>query len=264
MHELSALLTACTGSCRIALLPAALLPSVLWLAFFMAQDKHREKFRDIVRVFLWGAAIALPVVIVERSFEILFVTGPDPLGGTNPLIFTVNPFIYMFLGIAFVEEIGKYLVTRAKTYSRAFFDEPQDAVLYLVTAALGFAAIENLLFAVRFAEHGQEVLSLTLIRGVSANVLHVVASGTLGYFWALSLSTPKERKKFLYTGIVLATLLHGIYNTLMIEINRWYIEERFASTNFEMLVTALILVLSGATLLIAFSQLAKRRFNSST
>jgi protease PrsW len=246
MSEASEFLTACTGSCRLALLPLAVVPSLVWLAFFMAQTKHREKLRNIAQVFFWGAAIALPVVVVERGFETLFVGDPSRPHSANPLIFAVDPFIYLFFGIAFVEEIGKYFVARAKAYPRGFFDEPQDAMLYLIVAALGFAAIENFTYAWAFAEDGGEILILALVRGISANVLHVVASGALGYFWALSLSASAERKKFLYTGIVLATLLHGIYNTLIIEIDRWHIEERAASVQFEMLVTALVLVLSGS------------------
>jgi RsiW-degrading membrane proteinase PrsW (M82 family) len=42
-------------------------------------------------------------------------------------------------------EIFKYLVVRFKVIKNPAFDEPTDIMLYMIIAALGFAAVENIL-----------------------------------------------------------------------------------------------------------------------
>jgi len=106
--------------------------------------------------------------------------------------------------------------TKAMPY--AFFDEPQDAIIYMITAALGFAGIENVVYALNHATSPDTVLGMTVFRGISANFLHVVASGFLGYFLALSLEYTEEKRKFLYTGIAGAVLLHGTFNNFIMKL----------------------------------------------
>lgn len=251
--------TTCSATC-IAALPVAVIPSIVWLLFFVAQDKHREKARNLITVFLWGVFIAVPVVFVEILLQDFFFV---PFAA-----FAITPFLISFVAIAFVEEIGKYWVVRAKAVPRAFFDEPQDAIIYMITAALGFAAIENVAYAFNvaplIAQHGTPVatavIQITALRGLSATFLHVVASGTLGYFLALSLENRKERRKFLYTGFALATVLHGVYNNFIMDIEQKFLESGTGGQAFGVSLIAALLIISGTIILVGLRQLAKARF----
>ena len=51
---------------------------------------------------------------------------------------------FVFLGVlAYIEEAVKYLAAKTSALRSKAFDEPVDAMVYLVVAALGFAAPQN-------------------------------------------------------------------------------------------------------------------------
>lgn len=246
----------------------AIVPSLIWLLFFILQKKHREKLKDIAKVFLWGISIALPVAILEewgREFLAQFAA--------NLLI---TPFLMGFVVVSFVEEYAKYIVVRTKAMPYAFFDEPQDAIIYMITAALGFAGIENIVYVLNHTNTPEMVLSMTVFRGISANFLHVAASGFLGYFLALSMEYPEERKKFLYTGIIGAVLLHGIFNNFIMNlgvlIQKSSCSYIFNLSNdvgakcteelFGISLIGALLILSGIIILIGLYKLAHMQFPS--
>lgn len=186
----------------------AFLPSIVWLAFFFLQDKHREPKRIVAIIFLWGFFAAIPVIIIEAMGQNYFL----------PLFENAGiGWLYAFLIIAFVEEAAKYLVVYAKAIHLRAFNEPQDAILYMVTAALGFAAIENFFYAV--AAYDTSIFpSLGSLGGrfLTSTFLHVVSSGFMGYFLARALFAPHRHKSFIVLGLTLSTALHGLYNHFII------------------------------------------------
>ena len=104
-------------------------------------------------------------------------------------------------------------------------------MLYLIIAALGFAAAENIILLNGLSMFGAttaEILKITLGRFLGAVFLHALASGIVGYFLARSLfikptsqrgkRNGQERKSFIGLGILVATCLHGIYNYIIMEI----------------------------------------------
>lgn len=222
--------------------------------FFVFQKKHKERSRNILYIFFWGSAVAFPVVLVElASQELLFV----PLAAV-----ALMPIIYNFIGIAFVEEIAKYLVVKFKAMRKVWFDEPQDAMLYMITAALGFAAVENIVYVLNFAHDASDVINITLIRAVTATFLHVASSATLGYFIAMGITNPRERRKFLYIGIILASLLHGIYNNFIIRVEIQILSGQSIGTLYAAAITATLLIISGIIIVVVFHKLANKRFNN--
>ena len=91
-----------------------------------------------------------------------------------------------------------------------------EGVIYMVTAALGFAAIENALFLVPL--FNQSILSgveLTANRFLGANLLHALSSGIVGFFLARAFFSPR-RHHFVAIGVVLASVLHAAFNYLII------------------------------------------------
>ncbi len=134
-----------------------------------------------------------------------------------PLLFA---FLYAFLGIGFVEEMFKYFVVKKMVLSHREFDEPVDVMIYMIVAALGFAALENLLILLPMAARFQffDVAFVSVFRFVGATFLHALASGLIGYYLALSLCQTKSRLKLMTQGIVIATLLHGLYDLSIMKI----------------------------------------------
>jgi len=190
-----------------------ILPSLAWLTYYLRKDPHPESKTMILKVFLWGALVTFLVFLVQISFsKLLTALSLSPL---------LTDILYWFLVIAFSEEIFKYLVVKSKVLSSHVFDEPIDAMIYMIIVALGFAALENVLYLFPSADQAGTIsfnalvnrtLIITSIRFVGSTFLHTLCSGIIGYFLALSIYQAKNSKKLLFLGILGATLLHGFYN----------------------------------------------------
>lgn len=121
-----------------------------------------------------------------------------------------------FMWSAFVEEFVKFYAIKLMILNNAEFDEPIDAMIYMMAAALGFAAIENTLIVFQTHPDGVAVTINTLIlRFIGATLLHALASGLLGYFLAISWFFQHHRKKLIIIGLLIATLFHFTFNILI-------------------------------------------------
>ena len=164
----------------------------------------------ILKIFLWGALITVPVFFIQIGSAFLL----DKISLNS----IVKNIIYWFLIISLSEEFFKYLVVKIKVLNSPNLDEPLDIMLYMVVAALGFAALENVLYL--FAPVGQfslnafisRTLIITLIRFVGATFLHTLCSAVIGYAVAISLCDQKNRLLEASFGIFMAVVLHGLYD----------------------------------------------------
>ena len=184
----------------------AFLPSFVWLLFFLRKDSHPESNPMIIRVFFLGMLIALPAA----GLEILFFQLSEKLN----LSITLAAILNTFLGVALIEETLKYFVVKGAVINNPELDEPIDVVLYMIIAALGFAALENILILTPLAKGFflARAFEISVFRFLGATFLHALASGVLGYFLALSFLETKKRRGLLALGFSLAILSHGLYN----------------------------------------------------
>jgi len=195
-----------------------ILPSLTWLFYYLAKDLHPEPKKMIIRIFLWGSFITLPVFFVQIGLtKLLNATGLSP----KTLMWGL---IYWFLIIAFSEEFFKYLVVKVKVIGSHHLDEPLDVMLYSVISALGFAAVENILYL--FTPIGQmsleqlmsRTLFIILIRFIGATLLHTLCSAIIGYSLAISICEAKRKRIIVTGGIIMAVVLHGLYNFFIIKL----------------------------------------------
>lgn len=102
------------------------LPSLIWLLFFLRKDAHPEPKSMILKVFFVGALTAPIAAMVGTGFqEALLDLNFSPSS-------TLFSFIYILLGVGLVEEALKYMVVRFFVLSHHEFDEPVDAMLYMI------------------------------------------------------------------------------------------------------------------------------------
>jgi RsiW-degrading membrane proteinase PrsW (M82 family) len=187
-----------------------ILPSLTWLAYYLRKDKHPESNSMVLKIFLWGALVTLPVFFVQIGLSTLLknMSLPD----------VYESLIYWFIVISFTEEYFKYLVVKGKVLNHHEFDEPLDTMLYMVIVALGFAALENILYlfsptdGLSFNDVLNRTLIVSFIRFIGATFLHTLCSATIGYFLALSFRDTKNRLRLFLLGIIMATFLHGLYD----------------------------------------------------
>lgn len=200
-----------------------ILPSLVWLWFWLKQDsKSPEPTGLIALSFFAGMAIVYFVLPLQK----LVVAGISPIMDivdTLTLKFTLLPPNEQTVRItlwAFIEEFAKYATVFLIAFKSKFFDEPMDAVIYLITAALGFAAMENTLYIFKDFSHGGalEMLANGNMRFIGATIVHTVSSALVGIAIAFSFYAPKYIKFIAATiGVIIASLLHTYFNLSIME-----------------------------------------------
>lgn len=195
----------------------SLLPSFTWLIFYLREDyRHPEPKRLLALAFLMGASMTVVAFGLQVAFE----------SATAKTVFPYSP-IYLFV-MAGIEEIIKFFAAYLTVRKSRFFDEPIDAMIYMITAAMGFAAVENI-FAISGATAsvtGQQaylesVLETTSLRFVGATLLHTLSSGIVGYYWARGMAKNRGSAFGLLTwGVIAATAVHAVFNHLILKYDR--------------------------------------------
>lgn len=127
----------------------------------------------------------------------------------------------MILLWAFSEEFLKYFAAWRIALIKPSFDEPIDALVYLITAALGFASLENILFALKsFSSTGLIFGFITSnLRFIGATLLHTASSAVVGASIAFCFFHKEKMKYNVIGGIILATVLHFAFNYFIIKGN---------------------------------------------
>lgn len=178
-------------------------PSFAWLLFYLQEGMRPEPKRLIALAFVTGAAFAFLALIVQLGLR-------DFLSGLN---LGDRSFFWLFI-FGGVEEVLKFAAAYAAVHKSADFEQPVEAMLYVIVAALGFATVENVGILIGgspgvlgFAN----VFHLVTFRFIGATLLHTLASGLVGYYWAMSIRH-FGAKKFLVGGLLAATLLHAAFN----------------------------------------------------
>ena len=193
---------------NLALIFLGFIPSLIWLGVFLKKDPHPEPRLLLTKVFLMGMILA-PVAV---GFQWSFVRLGEKF---SPVIFSFSS-THFFLWAALVEELVKYWSVKYTVLRNPEFDEPVDAMVYLIAASLGFAAIENILVLFRSSTESLNLaLQIWTLRSVGATFLHALSGAIIGYFLALSWFYFEHQKKLVAIGIILATLFHFTFNIIV-------------------------------------------------
>lgn len=195
----------------------AIAPSLIWLFVYLRKDLHPEAKRMIAKVFLYGMLATLPAYFIERGIQLKLSS------------LLISPFtaslIYFFIVVGITEEICKYFAAKLGSFSSSELDEPIDVIEYMIIAALGFAALENVFYLIPQNDPDLSPLVGVVVaiqRFIGATLLHALASGAFGYFLMLSFANPKREIPLTLTGLFLASFLHGLFNFSIIQAEETY------------------------------------------
>jgi RsiW-degrading membrane proteinase PrsW (M82 family) len=185
-------------------------PAIVWLWFWLKEDKqHPEPKALLARVFLFGGLAVFPTYFIQQFLsQWLQINLQDNL-------------LALIIVWATVEEMIKLFVVFIAAGNNRNFDEPIDAMIYMITAALGFAAIENVLFIAN-ALGGDGGTTTTLLltgnfRFIGATLLHLVSSAAIGASIGLAFcKCGWQRLLYLVGGLGLAVILHSAFNYFII------------------------------------------------
>jgi len=183
-----------------------LIPAVFWLVFWLQEDKiHPEPKSVIILAFVAGMGSVLIALPMELLLAEVFPAG----------------FLRVTLWAGSEELVKYWAASYAAFRHNKYFDEPVDAMIYLITAALGFAAAENALFI--FGAISDLPTTVTILSGsmrfVGASLLHVLASATVGAAIAFAYYKSELIKaEHVIGGLLAATILHTAFNMLIIHL----------------------------------------------
>ena len=183
----------------VMLIIVSLVPALGWAWFFREQDVYeKEPPRLLLLSFFAGMLAVIPAILLEEPFRNLMETGSIP-----------RRLLVAFLVVGLGEEALKLLAVYLSVYRRDEFNEILDGMIYSIAAALGFAAVENLLYTITFG------IQIAPVRALVSSLAHGAFSALAGYHVGLARFDPKRPRGQLASGLVTAAFLHGLYNTLL-------------------------------------------------
>jgi len=207
-----------------------MIPSLLWLWFWLKEEEEPEPKMLLALVFFMGMIAVIIVLPIEKF-----------------IMNHVDSSTFRTILWASAEEILKYLAVLVVLYRTNNTNKPIDWPIYLVTTALGFAALENSLFLIKPLSADGSILSLLTatslgqLRFLGANLLHTISSGMIGISIGLSFFMHRTaRKWFLFIGILVAITLHSAFNFFIIKNNGSDFMQTFA---YLWVVTIIVMLL---------------------
>ena len=171
-------------------------PALLLVRLFIKWDAKRPEPPGKVRnMMLFGVLACIPAGIIELTLTAVLGESVTHAQGR---------FLDAFLIAATTEEVIKLAVVFAYVWSKPHFDEVMDGILYVAAASLGFALLENILYA------GGN-MTIGILRAFTAVPMHALCSGIMGYFVGRAKMAP-NKSGLILTGLGIAILIHGVYD----------------------------------------------------
>ena len=182
----------------LAILSGAI-PAIFWLWFWLKQeDNEKHEPRGLIAIsFILGGLIVFIAIWLEK-YSLNFIKDNN-----------VQIIIW-----AIIEESLKFLGVAIIIFGNKNVDQPIDYPMYFIATALGFAALENVLYLLNpFSVSGTVVGMLTgNLRFLGSTLLHAISSAMIGSAMGLSFYLKQYRIIYLFAGIVCAIVLHSVFN----------------------------------------------------
>ncbi len=174
-------------------------PAFLWLIFWLREDRDNpEPILLLSLTFIAGMLAVVLVLPIEKYIQDLHFSSIN------------STFLW-----AASEELLKFLAFVAIMTKSPRLDRPVHFAIYLITAGLGFAALENTFYLIRPLSSSNLTLSLLTgnLRFLGSTLLHSATSGIVGISIGLAYFKTKD-VRFLYgvLGLITAIILHGTFN----------------------------------------------------
>ncbi|MBT4366901.1 PrsW family intramembrane metalloprotease, partial [Candidatus Peregrinibacteria bacterium] len=262
-----------TSDIRFARLLAgvvASVPALLWCLFFLKY--HVQRISMVLLMFFAGMLSTAPILFYDKLVRsgsemqfFFFRVVPENFNATSGAFIggnvaglggvqtTLIATFVSFMLVGVVEEASKFWVMRKS--GRRFFSSVDDAMQLSIIVAIGFAFAENIInpsyftgFVKAYLVTGDPLWGMfignVIGRAVLTNMVHIVSTGVMGYFFGLALfagpvlreahakgkfflvadglhsilGLPRKavfRRQMFLTGLFFAIVLHGLFNFLV-------------------------------------------------
>lgn len=126
---------------------ASLIPPLFLLWKVYQNDTiEKEPTRLLIGIFVLGMISTIPAGILEMIGSAILAAALGVQPGVSSSGMRIFNLFFYFIVVGGAEELVKFLAMRIPTWRNRAFNYVFDGVVYGVTAALGFAALENVLY----------------------------------------------------------------------------------------------------------------------
>lgn len=188
-------------------------PAPVYLAVWLWLDRYDpEPAWVLAGAFIWGAGAATFVAgLINSLFQATMVAVTSDMA--------VAELLSASISAPFGEELLKGVAVLAVfLFFRHEFDGVLDGIVYAGVVALGFAAVENVLYYGRaLATKGPGLLVVVFVlRGVLGPFSHAVFTSMIGIGCGLARESHRRGARLVMPvlGYLAAVTLHGLWNTL--------------------------------------------------
>ena len=180
----------------------ALFISWIWIEYFRLIDVfEKESLFSLLTAFVLGC-VSVTFVMLVKPFEERFLFSRSDLFINNLLFWIVN--------VGAVEELAKslpfiivFIIFRRK------INEPVDYLILFSVSALGFSAVENILY---FQSRG---ISIVLMRAILSTVGHMFDTALIAY-GVILYKYRKRNPLIIVWFFLLASVIHGLYDFIIV------------------------------------------------
>jgi RsiW-degrading membrane proteinase PrsW (M82 family) len=181
----------------LTIIGLALAPGLAISLFIYLKDKHeREPFWLLMLSFSYGIGSTLITYLIAWPFESLIVFKEN----------FSDQFVNAFFKVALIEEFSKFIFIRFILYRNKNFNEPFDGIVYAVMVGMGFATLENLLYAYQYG------FATAVIRMFTAVPAHAMFAVLMGYYLGKAKFTHSRELYYSMLALLVAILFHGLYD----------------------------------------------------
>ncbi|WP_442601131.1 glutamic-type intramembrane protease PrsW [Paenibacillus sp. KN14-4R] len=182
----------------LAVLMAAIAPGLSLLAYFYLKDRYEtEPIRIVMKVFILGALLVIPSMMLQNVFM-------DEFGRDNAIVFA---FGYS----GGIEEFLKWFLLYHVIYRHGQFDEPYDGIVYATAVSLGFATLENIMYALL----NTFTFSALLIRALLPVSGHALFGVFMGYYLGKAKFNPEKQRRYMFMSLLFPVFWHGLFDYIM-------------------------------------------------
>lgn len=190
-----------------------LLPVLLPILFWGAYHYHKDRYlpEPLSRLLL-AFALGLLSAAVSRGLYVTLGWASlryDALALADGN--TLGLFAYAMLAIGPVEELAKMLPFLLLVLTFPEMDEPIDGIIYASFVALGYAAVENVLY-LEYLTPAESVA-----RGFAGPVVHMLFASIWGFAIGCAHLRGESLLPAMAGGFLLAAGLHGLYDFIVLQ-----------------------------------------------
>lgn len=229
----------------------AIIPVIVWMSLFI--NRSKKDFFHLLLTFVYGMGGAGIVLLYQYfwgagPFNLVFFS-VEALDFKQNIASMLSDALFIsfwiYMGVGFLEEIIKHFVVVQA--DKRIFSSIDEIIELSIVAALGFAFLENVSYFYRMfltEGLGSSFYILALQRSVFVMFVHILCSAIYGYFYGMGYFAkpymkyeiekgktfvmadifsrilhwkPAEffREKMMMTGLLVASVLHGLYDFAM-------------------------------------------------